>query len=234
MPRAGPGPRSRPRARRRAPARASRPRAGPAGCRRRRPSSARRRAARATSRSVGRRAIVVNRSTRATVTRCGSIHTQTTRRHRAAITAVFAGNGVLFASLFSRLPEIQERLGLDEGALGLVLLAAPVGPGRRGACWRARRSRASGPGAWRPSAPRRTRRVLFLPVARAERRAAGPRVVRARRLQRRSRRRDEHAGDRDRAPLPAPDLRLPARRVLVRCAGGRGGRRAGRRRRASR
>jgi len=35
---------------------------------------------------------------------------QTTRRHRAAITAVFAGNGILFASLFSRLPEIQERL----------------------------------------------------------------------------------------------------------------------------
>ena len=52
---------------------------------------------------------------------------QTTRRHRAAITAVFAGNGILFASLFSRLPEIQERLGLDEGALGLVLLAAPAG-----------------------------------------------------------------------------------------------------------
>ena len=50
-----------------------------------------------------------------------------TRRHRAAITAVFAGNGVLFASLFSRLPEVQERLGLDEGALGLALLAAPAG-----------------------------------------------------------------------------------------------------------
>jgi MFS family permease len=40
---------------------------------------------------------------------------------------VFAGNGALFASLFSRMPEVQERLGLDEGELGLALLGAPVG-----------------------------------------------------------------------------------------------------------
>jgi MFS family permease len=44
-----------------------------------------------------------------------------------AITIVFAGNGVLFASLFARMPEVQHRLGLDEGALGLALLAAPLG-----------------------------------------------------------------------------------------------------------
>jgi MFS family permease len=50
-----------------------------------------------------------------------------TRRDRFAITAVFAGNGVLFASLFARMPEVQERLRLDEGALGLALLAAPAG-----------------------------------------------------------------------------------------------------------
>ncbi len=40
---------------------------------------------------------------------------------------VFAGNGALFASLFARMPEVQERLGLDEGELGLALLGAPVG-----------------------------------------------------------------------------------------------------------
>ncbi len=48
-------------------------------------------------------------------------------RHRLAVSVVFAGNGVLFASLFSRLPEVQERLRLDEGELGLALLGAPVG-----------------------------------------------------------------------------------------------------------
>ncbi len=46
---------------------------------------------------------------------------------RLAVTAVFAGNGALFASLYSRLPVVQERLRLDEGALGLALLAAPAG-----------------------------------------------------------------------------------------------------------
>ncbi len=48
-------------------------------------------------------------------------------RHRLAVSAVFAANGAMFASLFSRLPEVQERLGLDEGELGLALLGAPVG-----------------------------------------------------------------------------------------------------------
>ena len=91
----------------------------------------------------------MNRSTDATVTRCGSIHIQTTRRHRAAITAVFAGNGILFASLFSRLPEIQERLGLDEGELGLVLLAAPAGLIGAVVLAGAQVARTV-PGAWRP------------------------------------------------------------------------------------
>jgi MFS family permease len=49
------------------------------------------------------------------------------RRHRLAVTVVFAGNGMLFASLFARLPEVQARLGLSEGELGLALLGAPVG-----------------------------------------------------------------------------------------------------------
>jgi MFS family permease len=44
-------------------------------------------------------------------------------RHRAAVTAVFAVNGAAFASLFSRLPELQRQHGLSDGALGLVLLS---------------------------------------------------------------------------------------------------------------
>ncbi|MDP9406723.1 MAG: MFS transporter, partial [Actinomycetota bacterium] len=40
---------------------------------------------------------------------------------------VFAGNGVLFASLFSRLPEVQSRLARSEGELGVALLGGPVG-----------------------------------------------------------------------------------------------------------
>ena len=38
-----------------------------------------------------------------------------------AITAVFALNGALFASMFSRLPAIQERAGIGAGVLGLAL-----------------------------------------------------------------------------------------------------------------
>jgi MFS family permease len=44
-----------------------------------------------------------------------------------AVSLVFAGNGVLFASLFARLPEVQERLALSDGELGLALLGAPIG-----------------------------------------------------------------------------------------------------------
>lgn len=49
------------------------------------------------------------------------------RQARAAITAVFALNGALFASMFARLPAIQDRTELGDGALGLALLAAMVG-----------------------------------------------------------------------------------------------------------
>ncbi len=48
-------------------------------------------------------------------------------RERVAVSAVFAGNGALFGALFARLPEVQERLGLSEGELGVALLGAPVG-----------------------------------------------------------------------------------------------------------
>ena len=44
-----------------------------------------------------------------------------------AVTAVFALNGAMFASIFSRLPAIQERVGIGEGALGLALLCSMLG-----------------------------------------------------------------------------------------------------------
>ena len=48
-------------------------------------------------------------------------------RPRAAVTVVFALNGVLFASIFSRLPAIQERTGTSDGELGLALLCSMLG-----------------------------------------------------------------------------------------------------------
>jgi MFS family permease len=46
---------------------------------------------------------------------------------RVAVTAVFALNGALFASIFSRLPAIQERADIGDGALGLALLCSMLG-----------------------------------------------------------------------------------------------------------
>ncbi|WP_185969704.1 MFS transporter [Rhizobium straminoryzae] len=40
---------------------------------------------------------------------------------------LFFCNALLFVSLFTRLPEIQETLGVDKAVLGLALLGAPVG-----------------------------------------------------------------------------------------------------------
>jgi fucose permease len=48
-------------------------------------------------------------------------------RARVAVTVVFALNGALFASIFSRLPAIQERAAIGDGALGLALLCSMVG-----------------------------------------------------------------------------------------------------------
>jgi MFS family permease len=48
-------------------------------------------------------------------------------RARVALTAVFALNGTLFASIFSRLPTIQDRTELGDGALGLALLCSMLG-----------------------------------------------------------------------------------------------------------
>jgi MFS family permease len=47
-------------------------------------------------------------------------------RHRAAVTTVFAVNGAAYASLFARMPDLQRRLNLSDGALGLALLGAAL------------------------------------------------------------------------------------------------------------
>ena len=49
------------------------------------------------------------------------------QKARIAVTAIFALNGALFASIFSRLPAIQERTEIGDGALGLALLCAMLG-----------------------------------------------------------------------------------------------------------
>ncbi len=46
---------------------------------------------------------------------------------KRSVAAVFALNGVLMASLISRVPDLRERLALDNGALGLLLLAIAAG-----------------------------------------------------------------------------------------------------------
>ena len=48
-------------------------------------------------------------------------------RARVAVTTVFFLNGIVFASWYSRLPSIQEKLDLGPGTLGLALIGAPVG-----------------------------------------------------------------------------------------------------------
>ncbi len=47
-------------------------------------------------------------------------------RHRATVTVFFAVNGAAFASLFSRMPDLQREHGIGDGTLGLVLLAAAL------------------------------------------------------------------------------------------------------------
>jgi MFS family permease len=48
-------------------------------------------------------------------------------RARAAVTAVFFLNGLVFSSWYARLPDIQDELDIGTGALGLALLGAPLG-----------------------------------------------------------------------------------------------------------
>jgi len=47
--------------------------------------------------------------------------------HRLAVGTLFFLQGLCFASWASRIPSIQQRLGLSEAALGLALLALPAG-----------------------------------------------------------------------------------------------------------
>jgi MFS family permease len=47
--------------------------------------------------------------------------------HRAAVGALFFLQGLCFASWASRIPTLQQRLGLSEAALGVALLALPAG-----------------------------------------------------------------------------------------------------------
>ena len=51
----------------------------------------------------------------------------TTVSARNAVAVVFVLNGFCFASLFSRVPDLRSGLGLDNSALGLLLLSAAVG-----------------------------------------------------------------------------------------------------------
>ena len=46
------------------------------------------------------------------------------RAARLAISVVFLVNGVTFASWMPRLPEIQDRLGISDAALGITLVGA--------------------------------------------------------------------------------------------------------------
>jgi MFS family permease len=48
-------------------------------------------------------------------------------RARNAVATVFVLNGLLFATLFSRVPDIREHLDLSNGRLGLLLLSISVG-----------------------------------------------------------------------------------------------------------
>jgi MFS family permease len=51
----------------------------------------------------------------------------TSRAQRAATVAAFVSHGLLFASWTAHIPQVKERLGLTDGALGLALLGAPLG-----------------------------------------------------------------------------------------------------------
>ena len=48
-------------------------------------------------------------------------------RARTAVAVVFVANGLVFATLFSRVPDLRRALELSNGALGLLLLAAAAG-----------------------------------------------------------------------------------------------------------
>lgn len=53
--------------------------------------------------------------------------TRTALRARAAVVAVFVGNGTMFASLFARTPALRDAFGLSPAQLGLLLLCISAG-----------------------------------------------------------------------------------------------------------
>ena len=115
-------------------------------------------------------------------------------RARAAVTAVFFLNGMVFVSWYSRLPSIQDQLDLGTGALGLALLGAPARPAARPAADRgAGGDRRLAPARGRGPAAARGRHRARAGGRRAHARA---RHARRRRRQRRARRVDERRGAR--------------------------------------
>jgi MFS family permease len=56
-----------------------------------------------------------------------SIRDDATLRARNAVATVFVLNGLLFATLFARIPDLRETLDLSNGGLGLLLLSISVG-----------------------------------------------------------------------------------------------------------
>jgi len=56
-----------------------------------------------------------------------SILDDATLRARNAVATVFVLNGLLFATLFARVPDLRETLNLSNGGLGLLLLSISVG-----------------------------------------------------------------------------------------------------------
>ena len=150
-------------------------------------------------------------------------------RERAAVTAVFFLNGMVFVSWYSRMPSIQDRLDLGTGALGLALLGAPLGlllaqplTGRAGGD-----RRLPPPGGGGASAARGGHRAR----ARGRRAHAGARRARSRRRQRRTGRLDERGGPGGGARRGQAHLQLASCRLLVWGAGRRGDRWPGRLRR---
>jgi len=54
------------------------------------------------------------------------------RGARNAVYVVFFGNGFLFASWASRIPQVRAELGVTPGVLGLILGCPSAGSGRPG------------------------------------------------------------------------------------------------------
>ena len=139
-------------------------------------------------------------------------------RPRAAVTAIFLLNGLLFGAWAARIPAIRDRLDLSDGELGLALAFLPSArilamPLAGGFAARVGSRRATRPRSACVHGDRRRRARAVAPRLRLPR-------LRPRGRDGLLRRGDERARRDRRAPLRAPDpLGLP-RRVLARRAAG--------------